>query len=82
MVNTSLTRPPPEGAFMDLLQFLPRVDSARSEIVDRGIEVQASLNTLCAVEYLKSHNIASHIIQRVLLQPERRRSAAQVMHKN
>jgi len=66
---------------MDLLQFLPRVDATRSEIVDRGIEVQASFSTLCAVEYLKSHNISSHIIQRVLLQPERRR-AAQVMHKN
>jgi hypothetical protein len=67
---------------MDLLQFLPRVESARTEIVDRGIEVQASFSTLCAVEYLKSHNIAAHIIQRVLLQPEQRRSAAQVMHKN
>ncbi len=67
---------------MDLLQFLPRVDAARSEIVDRGIEVQASFSTLCAVEYLKSHNIASHIIQRVLLQPAKRRAAARVMHKN
>jgi hypothetical protein len=67
---------------MNLLQFLPRVDLARSEIVDRGIEVQASFSTLCAVEYLKSHNIASHIIQRVLLQPSQRRSTAQVMHKN
>jgi hypothetical protein len=67
---------------MDLLQYLPRVDSARSEIVDRGIEVQASFSTLCAVEYMKSHNIAPHIIQRVLLQPAQRRASAQVMHKN
>ena len=67
---------------MKLLQFLPRVDAARSEIVDRGIEVQASFSTLCAVEYMKSHNIAPHIIQRVLLQPGQRRTTAQVMHKN
>jgi len=67
---------------MNLLQFLPRVDAARTEIVDRGIEVQSSFSTLCAVEYLKSHNIAPHIIQRVLLQPEQRRITAQVMHKN
>jgi hypothetical protein len=61
---------------MDLLQYLPRVDSARSEIVERGIEVQGSFSTLCAVEYLKSHNIPPHIIQRVLLQPGQRRGAA------
>ncbi|HEY0588105.1 MAG TPA: hypothetical protein VGD52_18360 [Pseudoduganella sp.] len=61
---------------MELLHYLPRVDSARSEIVDRGIEVQASFSTLCAVEYLKSHNIAPHIIQRVLLQPAQRRGCS------
>ena len=67
---------------MDLLQYLPRVDAARSEIVDRGIEVQASFSTLCAVEYMKSHNIPPHVIQRVLLQPAQRRPAGKVMHKN
>lgn len=67
---------------MELLLYLPRVDEARSEIVDRGIEVQASFSTLCAVEYLKSHNIAPQIIQRVLLQPGQRRAAGEVMHKN
>lgn len=67
---------------MDLLQYLPRVDAARSEIVERGIEVQASFSTLCAVEYMKSHNISSAIIQRVLLQPQQRRAARQVMHNN
>ncbi|WP_342113184.1 hypothetical protein [Pseudoduganella sp. OTU4001] len=67
---------------MELLHHTPRADVARSEIVDRGIEVQASFSTLCAVEYMKSHNIPPAIIQRVLLQPAKRRSAAQVMHKN
>ena len=67
---------------MELLQNTPRVDVARSEIVDRGIEVQASFSTLCAVEYLKSHNVPPNIIQRVLLQPAKRRAARQVMHNN
>lgn len=67
---------------MELLQYLPRVDLARSEVVDRGIEVQASFSTLCAVEYLKSHNISSAVIQRVLLQPAKRRATGQVMHNN
>ncbi|MCE3261035.1 MAG: hypothetical protein K0R43_114 [Pseudoduganella sp.] len=60
---------------MELLHYVPRVDLARSEIVDRGIEVQASFSTLCAVEYMKSHNISSAVIQRVLLQPTKRRTA-------
>lgn len=67
---------------MELLQHTPRVDLARSEIVDRGIEVQASFSTLCAVEYMKSRNISPHVIQRVLLQPAQRRAPGQVMHKN
>ncbi|MBY0557082.1 MAG: hypothetical protein K2P77_07765 [Burkholderiaceae bacterium] len=44
-----------------------------SAAVDRGILVQTSFNTMCAIEYMKSHNIPSHIIERVLLQPELRR---------
>lgn len=67
---------------MELLQNTPRVDLARSAIVDRGIEVQDSFSTLCAVEYMKSHNVPPQIIQRVLLQPAQRRASAQVMHKN
>ncbi|MYN03335.1 hypothetical protein GTP41_14660 [Pseudoduganella sp. DS3] len=67
---------------MELLHYTPRVDLARCEIVDRGIEVQASFSTLCALEYMKSHNIPPQIIQRVLLQPAQRRAASRVIHKN
>ncbi|XLZ71058.1 hypothetical protein ABT364_03575 [Massilia sp. SR12] len=67
---------------MDLPHYTPRVDLARSAIVERGIEVQASFSTLCAVEYLKSRDIAPQIIQRVLQQPAQRRVAGLVMHKN
>lgn len=67
---------------MELLQYTPRVDQARCDIVERGIEVQASFSTLCAVEYMQSHDISAAVIQRVLLQPAKRRATGRVMHKN
>ena len=50
-----------------------RVDEERHNIVNQGISVQSSFNTVCAIEYLKSHNIDSQVIERVLLNPEQRR---------
>lgn len=51
-----------------------RRDSRCRDIVDHAIVVQETRNTMSAVEYLKSHDIASHVIERVLLDPERRRT--------
>jgi hypothetical protein len=51
-----------------------RRDLRCRDIVDHAIAVQESRNTMSAVEYLKSHDIASHVIERVLLEPERRRT--------
>lgn len=53
-----------------------RVDERGREIVDKGIMVQASFNTMCAIEYLKSHNVEPHVIERVLLHPDQRRKLA------
>lgn len=53
-----------------------RQDEHRRGIVDHAISVQESSNTVSAVEYLKSHNIEAHVIERVLLEPARRRSPA------
>ncbi len=50
-----------------------RCDLLRRDIVDRAIAVQQRSNTICAVEYLKSQNISSHVIERVLLEPQQRR---------
>ena len=50
-----------------------RRDERRRDIVDRAIAVQQSRNTMSAVEYLKSHDIAADVIERVMLDPERRR---------
>jgi hypothetical protein len=50
-----------------------RHDERSSAVVDRGITVQSSFNTMCAIEYLKSHNVTPQVIERVLLHPEQRR---------
>lgn len=50
-----------------------RVDDHSHVVVNQGIAVQTSFNTVCAVEYLKSHNVDPSVIARVLLHPEQRR---------
>ena len=50
-----------------------RTDARRRDIVDNAISVQEASNTVAALEYLKSHGIAPHVIERVLLEPARRR---------
>jgi hypothetical protein len=50
-----------------------RRDERISAVVERGISVQSSFNTICAIEYMKSHNVAPEVIERVLLHPEQRR---------
>lgn len=50
-----------------------RSDEASSAVVERGITVQTSFNTMCAIEYLKSHNVDPKVIERVLLHPDQRR---------
>ena len=51
-----------------------RQDMRRRDIVNHGISVQESSNTMSAIEYLKSHDIDPAVIERVLLEPHRRRS--------
>ncbi|GEM_PF-814168 len=51
-----------------------RRDLQRRDIVDHAIRVQQSSNTVCAIEYLKSHDIDPDLIARVLLEPEHRRA--------
>lgn len=50
-----------------------RTDARKRDIVNRAISVQQASNTVSALEYLKSHGIAPHVIERVLLEPGRRR---------
>lgn len=51
-----------------------RLDLQKRDIVQHGISLQQSSNTMSAVEYLKSRDVAAHVIERVLLEPRRRRA--------
>ncbi len=51
-----------------------RCDVWRRDIVDQGLSVQISTNTISALEFLKAHDIAPEVIERVLLEPQRRRT--------
>lgn len=58
---------------------LAAMDEARSNlrqrrIVDAGIAVQDSMNTMSAFEYLRRRDIGVDVIERVLLEPHRRRA--------
>jgi hypothetical protein len=50
-----------------------RTDARRRDIVNQAISVQETSNTMAALEYLKSHGIAPQVIERVLLEPAKRR---------
>jgi hypothetical protein len=51
-----------------------RLDVLKSDIVDRGISLQQSSNTMSAFEFLKSRDVDPSVIERVLLDPRRRRN--------
>ena len=64
----------PGGADTVAVADYQRHDNRRRDIVNHGISVQESSNTMSAIEYLKSHDIDADVIERVLLEPHRRRS--------
>ena len=50
-----------------------RLDLRQRDIVDDGIAVQQSSNTMAAFEYLRERDVNARVIERVLLEPELRR---------
>ena len=46
------------------------------DIVARGIATLRECGTMPALEYLKTHGVGRQVIERVLLEPERRRALA------
>jgi hypothetical protein len=54
-----------------------RRDVRSRDIVDHAISVQETRNTMSALEYMKSHDVAAEVIERVLLDPDRRRAIAE-----
>lgn len=61
---------------MDQIRTSQRQDAHRRDIVDTGIALQQSSGTVSAVEFLRSQDIAAQVIERVLGEPDRRRSSA------
>jgi hypothetical protein len=51
-----------------------RRDARQKDIVDLGIALQQRSNTMSAVEYMRSQDVANEVIERVLTEPGRRRS--------
>ena len=51
-----------------------RLDGRQRAIVDDAIAVLGSSNIMSAFEYLRTHGIGGHVIERVLLEPLQRRS--------
>ena len=51
-----------------------RRDLRQRAIVDDAIAVLAGSNMMSAFEYLRTHGIALHVIERVLLEPMQRRA--------
>ena len=52
-----------------------RLNLAMRDVVNHGISMQEAGNTVSAIEYLKARDVAPEIIERVLLNPQRRRHA-------
>ena len=52
-----------------------RQDLRQRDIVNHAILVLEASNTMSAIEYLKSQDIHPDVIERVLLEPQRRRGA-------
>lgn len=63
------------AAFSELSSELRR-DRGQCDIVARGIATARAAGIVPAVEYLKAHGVRAQVIERVLLDPARRRALA------
>jgi hypothetical protein len=52
-----------------------RHDERQRDIVNDGIEVQQTTNTMTAFEFLRARNVDARVIERVLMEPDLRRVA-------
>ena len=59
------------GGLRDVVQ---RRNASLARTVDRGIELQQTVSTMCAMEYLYSEGVPHLISRRVLSQPTKRRT--------
>ncbi len=54
-------------------EFKGRLDFAGAANVERAIELQTETGNICAIEFMRSHNIKPDVIFRVLAHPDQRR---------
>jgi hypothetical protein len=59
--------------YLKVRDVVQRRNEAMSRTIDRGVGLQHSVSTMCALEYLHSEGVPHQIAQRVLSQPTRRR---------
>jgi hypothetical protein len=62
------------ATYLNVRDVVQRRNESMAMTIDRGVGLQNSVSTMCALEYLHSEGIPHHIAQRVLSQPTRRRS--------
>ena len=53
-----------------------RSNASQRDVVARGIATLCELGVMPAVEYLKSNGVRAKVIERVVLEPERRRAVS------
>jgi hypothetical protein len=61
-------------SYLNVRDVVQRRNDAMAMTIDRGVGLQNSVSTMCALEYLHSEGVPHQIAQRVLSQPTRRRS--------
>jgi hypothetical protein len=70
-INAAVVERAPGSAYGT--SYHERRDARSRDLVDHAILVQETSNTMSAVEYLKAHDVSPQVIERVLLEPHRRR---------
>ena len=61
------------ASYLNVRDVVQRRNDAMAMTIDRGVGLQNSVGTMCALEYLHSEGVPHQIAQRVLSQPTRRR---------
>jgi hypothetical protein len=59
--------------YLKVRDVVQRRNESLAMTIDRGVGLQHSVSTMCAMEYLHSEGVPHQIAQRVLSQPTRRR---------
>jgi hypothetical protein len=73
MLSTQETTQQNAG-YLNVRDVVQRRNDAMAMTIDRGVGLQNSVSTMCALEYLHSEGVPHQIAQRVLSLPTRRRS--------